>query len=166
MRRTLWSRLVALNQPLPVKESLRYVDYLIADRQIAQAHEAWQQLVRLTPALRRYQSSQNQIVNGGFEEDILNDGFDWRYDGRSGVTITIDVSEPHSGARALAIAFEGSPPDAGLYQLISVEPNTHYHLSINVKAEGLVGVQYVGIAAVGVVQREPWTVTRRSFFAY
>jgi len=137
---TLWSRLVALNQPLPVKESLRYVDYLIADRQIAQARDAWQQLVRLTPALRRYQSSQNLIVNGGFEEDILNDGFDWRYDGRSGVTITIDISEPHTGARAIAIVFDGSPPDAGLYQLISVEPNTRYRFSINVKAEDLVGV--------------------------
>lgn len=156
---TLWSRLVALNQPLPTKESLRYVDYLIADRQIRQAREAWQQLIRLNPALRRYESSPNLMVNGGFEEEILNQGFDWHYEGRTGVKVAIDVSEPHTGTRALAISFEGSPSDAGLYQLTPVEPNTRYRFSVQVKAEDVEGINGPQLALNDVINGYSYVLT-------
>jgi hypothetical protein len=80
----------------------------------------------------------NLVVNPGFEQKILNGGFDWLYRPNPHVGLTIDTREFHSGARSLSIAFDGqNPPDAGIFQLVPVKPNTDYAFSAAYKTEDM-----------------------------
>jgi hypothetical protein len=70
------------------------------------------------------------MVNGNFDLDVLNDGLDWHYEKQSGVQLTLDPSDFHGGRRSLSIAFDGPGiSDAGIYQLVPVQPNTEYEFS-------------------------------------
>ena len=87
----------------------------------------WRQATSLLGLNAYLPSSNNLIVNGDFHLDVLNGGFDWQYRKQSNVSLTLDTSEFHSGPRSLAIGFDGPGVDeAGIFQLVSVEPNTAY----------------------------------------
>ena len=75
-------------------------------------------------------SRENLIVNGGFEENLLNGGFDWWYESNPHAALAIDTSEFHGGTRSLSVTFDGqNAPDAGIVQFIPVKPNTEYEFS-------------------------------------
>jgi hypothetical protein len=83
-------------------------------------------------------SAGNMVVNGGFEEKILNMGFDWRYVEAPHVVIGVDTDQFHGGRRSLSIAFDGGAvTDAGITQLISVDENTTYNFSAYAKADDI-----------------------------
>jgi len=108
-------------------------------RQGAAAQQAWRQLASLDPSLSPYLASpSNLVVNGGFEEKILDGGFDWIYVAKPHVDVAIDTSEFHSGARSLSISFDGrNPGDAGIYQFIPVKPNTEYKFTAAYRTEDI-----------------------------
>ena len=69
-------------------------------------------------------------VNGDFNLDVLNGGFDWQYQRQSSVALTLDPSDFHSGHRSLLVNFDGPGiSDAGIRQFIAVQPNTPYEFS-------------------------------------
>jgi hypothetical protein len=71
---------------------------------------------------------------------VINGGRDWQYEKQPGVTLTLDPSEFHTGRRSLLIAFDGPGiTDAGIYQLIPVQPNTSYTFSAYYKNGELEG---------------------------
>jgi hypothetical protein len=117
-----------------------YVKYLIDRQEILQAHQAWRQAARLCN-LSGYQTSpENLVVNGDFRLPVLNGGFDWLYEKSSDVLLTLDPTELHSGHRSLSIVFDSHGiEDAGIRQLIPVDPNTTYEFSAYFKAQGLQG---------------------------
>ena len=126
----VWTRLIQAPQPFEARHAYSYISYSIQHKEVDQAVQAWQQTaVRfgLTPYLP---SASNLVVNGGFNLNVLNAGFDWQYQKQQGVNLTLDPTDPHSGRRSLEIAFNGPGiNDAGIYQYVAVQPNTAYDFS-------------------------------------
>jgi carbohydrate binding protein with CBM4/9 domain len=135
----VWSHLIALNQEFSTKLAFPYFRFLLAKQEVASAQTAWQQAAAVNRSLKAYlPSRENLIVNGGFEENILNGGFDWLYQSNPHVTLAIDTSDFSSGTRSLSIAFDGqNPGDAGISQFIPVKPNTDYEFTAEYRAEEL-----------------------------
>ena len=135
----VWDHLIGLNETFPSKLAFPYFRLLINKQEVEPAQKAWRQLADLDPWLKSYLSSpQNLIVNGGFEENMLNGGFDWWYELNSHAALAIDDSESFSGTRSLSVTFDGqSARGAGILQFIVVKPNTDYEFSAECKTEDL-----------------------------
>jgi len=173
----VWNRLIALKQPFAIRSALPYFRFLLEQREVAAAELGWQQLATLNPDLSPYlASASNRVVNGGFEEKVLDGGFDWTYLPRAHVDVAIDTSEFHSGTRSLSITFDGqNPGDAGIYQLIPAKPNTQYQFSAAYRTEDLLTASgprlsisdaYSGISYVlsdDVMGSTPWRVQQLQF---
>jgi tetratricopeptide (TPR) repeat protein len=136
----VWTRMVRFQRPVETHHVFDYIRYLIKRREVAPAQRAWQQAASLCD-LSQYQSSQqNLVVNGDFSLPVLNGGFDWLYEKSPDVALALDSTELHSGHRSLSIVFDSRGiEDAGIRQLIPVEPNTKYEFSAYFKSEGLEG---------------------------
>jgi tetratricopeptide (TPR) repeat protein len=155
----VWRHLIALKQPFPVQLAFPYFDYLLSQGEAARVSEAWEQLATADPDLRAYVPADDQIVNGGFELDLLNGGLDWRYLPKSGVTAIIDINRAHSGKRSLAINFTGAPEDAGVYQFVPVRANTHYEFSGFMMAEDLETVSPPRFSLLGMRENRPYVLS-------
>jgi len=136
----VWTQMVRLQHPVETRHVFDYVRYLVDRREVAHARQAWRQAAKLSD-LSAYQSSpENLVVNGDFSLPVLNGGFDWLYEKSSDVALALDATESHSGHRSLSIAFDSRGiEDAGIRQLIPVEPNTRYEFSAYFKSQGLEG---------------------------
>ena len=135
----VWNRLVGLHQPFSPELALPYFRLLIVKQEVEAAKAAWQQLSTVDPSLQPYlPSHENLVVNGGFEENPLNGGFDWWYVPNPHAALAIDTSEFHSGTRSLSVTFDGqSSPDAGIFQFIPVKPGTVYEFSTESRTEDI-----------------------------
>ena len=136
----VWARMVEFQRPVETHHIFEYVRYLIKRREVAQAQQAWRQAASLSD-LSQYQAShENLVVNGDFNLPVLNGGFDWLYEKSPDVSLSLDSTELHSGHRSLSIVFDSrGMEDAGIRQLVPVEPNTKYEFSAYFKSAGLEG---------------------------
>ena len=136
---TVWTRLIGLGQTFSAKSALSFFGLLIAKQEVTVAKTAWQQLSIADPSLQRYlPSSENLVVNGGFEENMLNGGFDWWYQPHPQAALSIDTSESHSGTRSLSVTFDGhSVPGAPVFQFVPVKPGTSYEFSAQLRTEDI-----------------------------
>jgi len=134
-----WSRLVALQQPFDPQLATPYLEYLIAQHDVGPARAAWNDLGRIDPGFQPYLSSAgNLVANRGFEEKILNMGFDWRYKVNPHVTLAQDAEQFHGGSRSISVTFDGQAVvDTGLSQLIVVDVNSRYNFSAYVKTDDI-----------------------------
>jgi len=86
--------------------------------------------------------SRTIIYDGGFEAALRVDevGFGWRISHEPGVSLSVDASQPQSGARSLRVDFDGnSNPGAPIVsQLILAEPATRYKLSFAARTQKIV----------------------------
>ncbi len=135
----VWNHLIALNQEFPTKLAFPYFRFLIEKQEVAAAQTAWQQLAGVNRSLQPYlPSRENLIVNGGFEENVLNGGFDWWYESNPHAALAIDTSEFYSGTRSLSVTFDGqNPADAGILQFVVVKPHTEYEFSAESRTEDI-----------------------------
>jgi hypothetical protein len=135
----VWNHLIALNQEFSTKLAFPYFRFLIAKQEVAAAQTAWQQLAGVNRSLQPYlPSPENLVVNGGFEENLLNGGFDWWYESNPHAALAIDTSEFHSGTRSLSVTFDGqSVSEAGIVQFIVVKPHTDYAFSAESRTEDI-----------------------------
>src|ERR1700758_166779 len=135
----IWNRLIALQQPFSAAPALPYFRLLIAQRQVDAAKSAWQQLAKVDPSLEAYRPSRdNLVVNGGFEENLLNGGFDWWFQSYSHAVLAIDTNEFRTGTRSLSVTFDGqSVPGPQLLQFIPVKPNTSYEFSAESRTQDI-----------------------------
>jgi tetratricopeptide (TPR) repeat protein len=135
----VWNQLIALNQQFSTKLAFPYFRFLIAKQEVAAAQSAWQQLAGVDRSVQPYlPSPTNLVVNGGFEENVLNGGFDWWYESNPHATLAIDTSYFFNGTRSLEITFDGrNPADAGIFQFIPVKPNTDYEFSAESRTEDI-----------------------------
>jgi tetratricopeptide (TPR) repeat protein len=136
----VWQRIFSIHQPIERRYLFEYIRYLILEHDVEQASLVWQQAGKLA-ALEAYQpSSENLLVNGDFSMDILDGGFDWVHRDVKGSSLALDPTEMHSGARSLRIVLDGPGiSDAGIAQLVPVEPGTAYEFSGFYKAQDLDG---------------------------
>jgi len=155
----VWSQLIALKRPFPVTLAFPYFDFLLSQGKSAQVEEAWRQSAVANPDFSSYVPSDNRIVNGGFELELLNGGLDWRYSPQPGASVVIDDQHAHSGSRSLAITFEGTPVDSGVVQLVPARHNTRYQFSGFMMAENLETVSPPRLAIFGVNRNEPYLLT-------
>jgi len=157
----VWSHLIGLHQSFSTNLAFPYLRFLIAKQEVAAAQTSWRQLAALDPSLQPYLPSvENLIVNGGFEENILDGGFDWWYESRPHVILAIDTNEFHSGTRSLSVTFDGqSASEAGISQLIPVEPNTDYEFSAEFRAEELETASGPRFAIADAYTSAPYVLT-------
>jgi tetratricopeptide (TPR) repeat protein len=136
----VWERMFSSQQPVSHGHLFDYMRHLIAHREVPQAALVWQQAASLS-GLAAYQgSSENLLVNGDFSLEILNGGFDWLHQKVRGVNLALDPNETHSSSRSLRIVFDGPGiEDAGIRQLVPVEPGTNYEFSGFYKAQDMDG---------------------------
>jgi tetratricopeptide (TPR) repeat protein len=126
----VWNQVTAEGRPFDPKLAFPYVQYMLAQKQVAGAQEIWKQLAAVNPGFAPYLPYPGMMVNSGFEQDILNAGFDWRYQQVPHVSLALDASEARGGKRALAINFDGGPVgDLGFWQLVPVQPGTTYEMT-------------------------------------
>jgi tetratricopeptide (TPR) repeat protein len=136
----VWERIISLQQPIERRFLFDYLRHLFAEHNPSQAARVWQEAATLSGLAAYQPTAANLVVNGDFSLDILNGGFDWSYQKTSAVSLAIDPLESHSGSRSLRIVFQGQGiEDAGIRQLVSVDPNTTYQFSAYYKAQGMDG---------------------------
>ena len=133
----IWDRLFQLRLPVDYHQALFYISDLLSEGNTDTAERVRDQLAVLTPEFAKYASSDSLVVNGSFELEVLNGGFDWRLEHRPGTSLAIDTSQFVDGSRSLEISFDGRTPDAGIYQLVPVNPAREYTASAWVRSEEL-----------------------------
>jgi tetratricopeptide (TPR) repeat protein len=157
--RTVWHSLAQLHQPIDRKGALSYFDYALSRQDIDEAGTVWNDLLRSNHQLQPYAASDDLIVNGGFEETILNGGFDWRYQPSPSLTISVDDSTVHSGLRSLVVDFNGRSQHPGVFQLVPVQADTEYVFSGYMKAEGLDGANGPRFTIGDVLNKKSYAMT-------
>jgi hypothetical protein len=134
-----WGHLIGLRQPFPPKLAFPYFQLLLAKQEVPAANTAWQQLAQVDQEIQPYlPSRENLIVNGGFEENLLNGGFDWWYESNPHAALALDTDRFYGGTRSLSVTFDGrNAPDAGIAQLIPVKPDTDYEFSAESRTQDI-----------------------------
>jgi len=129
----VWNALIQSHQTFERRYAYEYFQFLIRQKEVDQAVMVWQQTANSFDLGQYLPSSSNLIVDGSFKLPVLNAGFDWQHQKQDGVQLTLDSNDTHSGprvGRSLMITFDGpGVVDAGMYQLIALEPNTTYSFS-------------------------------------
>jgi hypothetical protein len=135
----VWARLVQLEPKIFLQEVHPLFEALIAKRQIAQAQRVWNQALTLAGVERPPAVQGSLIWDGGFEKDVLDIGFAWRFRPVPGIKIGLDENEKHSGGRALGVRFTGAEnvAYADACQYVAVEPGTSYRFSAWMRAEAV-----------------------------
>lgn len=123
----VWNALMKTHEKFEARYAYDYIRYLVQNKEVDQAVSVWQQTTERLGLTDYLPSRGNLVVNGNFSMSVLNAGFDWQYQKQSSVTLTLDDRDAHGGRRSLLIAFDGPGIlDAGIYQLVAVQPNTKY----------------------------------------
>ncbi|HUK25575.1 MAG TPA: carbohydrate binding domain-containing protein [Terriglobales bacterium] len=136
----VWGRLAALHEPVERRYIFAYVRSLLLDKEVDQAKMVWRQAATLSDLSAYEPTSSNLVVNGSFSLDILNGGFDWFYDRSPQVGLLLDPTQAHLGSRSLLISFDAQTiNDAGIRQVVPVEPNTGYEFSSYYRAQDIEG---------------------------
>jgi len=126
----VWAAMIAVPDSFEQRYAYNYIQYLLDHKDVDQARLVWQQAAPRFGLSSYLPTRNNLIVNGDFNLDVLNGGFDWQYQRQSSVTLTLDPSDFHSGHRSLLINFDGpGVSDAGIRQFIAVQPKTLYEFS-------------------------------------
>ncbi len=148
-----WERLAQLHEKFQNRYLYDQVHYLIDARRPDAAMSAWEQTADTLGLSAYLPTEDNLVVNGDFSLDILNGGFDWTYENRTGVEPLLDPSEFHQGHRSLSLNFEGPGiSDAGIQQLIPVHGATTYDFSAYYKSK-----EFEGAGGPQIVLRDAYT---------
>ena len=136
----VWQKMYSLQQPIRSLSLFEYIRELIARQEPDDASRVWRQAANMADLSAYQPSPENLLVNGDFSLEILDGGFDWMHQKTRGVALALDPSETHSSPRSLRIVFDGPGiDDAGIRQMVSVEPNTTYEFSGFYKASEMDG---------------------------
>jgi len=136
----VWDRLMQTHQSFERQASYSYIRYLIQHKEVDQAVLVWQQSASLFGLSSYLPLSSNLVVNGNFDLEVLNAGFDWQYQKQASVHLALDPTESHEGHRSLSINFDGPGiTESGIYQFVAVQPNTNYHFTAYYKSGEMEG---------------------------
>jgi tetratricopeptide (TPR) repeat protein len=157
----LWTYFIALHKRSPAKASFIYLDSLLEQHRVADAVRAWRELPIISPEIRNYlPQNGNLVINPGFEQKILNGGFGWRITLLDKVTAESTTEDTFKGEHSLAVTFDtGTTGTAGILQLIPVEPNAPYSLSLAYKTEQLEGAHGISVVISDACTGQPLTAT-------
>jgi len=156
--RVVWNRLLALNQKVPLREMVGYIELLFRRKQGHEARQAWMQAVSIMQDPPPPDPPGSLVWDGGFESAYAGGGFAWRFQASSRDTqIALDRSEKHSGAQSLRILFAGREnlnfSDGCNY--IAPEPGRKYLLTAWVKTQSLTSSEGIRLQIVPYDVNEP-----------
>jgi tetratricopeptide (TPR) repeat protein len=123
----IWSHLAALPQKFPIEKLFPFFEEMIRENRAEDALRMWNQALGVC-GVPHDQARDQLVFNGGFENDILNGGLDWRLNPSLGMAVEYDTAVRHGGLRSLRMDFNGgfnldlSEPA----QFVPVEPERLY----------------------------------------
>lgn len=126
-----WKRLLNDRLPFEPRASFGYLGMLMKYGRANELVAAWDALAGRFPAVIPARRPANLIINGDFEDAILNGGLDWQILQVEGVEAQVDALVAFSGARALRVSFDGSQNFEYFHvlQYVPVQPGTRYRLT-------------------------------------
>lgn len=134
----MWTRLLKLNQPVAMSDAIDLINDLVSEGRINEAHHVWQEALQRS-AWPDSASGTSVLFNGGFEQDVLNGGFDWRELPVNGASYYLDSSVLHSGHRSLRITFDGAANIhfQHIFQYVYVASHQRYQFLAYLRTEGI-----------------------------
>jgi hypothetical protein len=137
--RDVWKQIVAGSEQFRPVDVAYYLQTLVAFRP-EQAYQVWNDLRAkgVIPPTDR-QTRQNLVINGDFEQPVLNLGFDWTLAQSEAAVISIDQTNFHSPSHAVLVQFSGKQNVffQNFAQIVKVEPNRAYRLQGFMRTEGI-----------------------------
>jgi len=116
-----------------------YLDVLLNRGLGGPAREVWSDLQKLGVIHADPDSKENYVFNGDFEEPTSDSGLDWRLPDVAYATVDLVQDRPQHGQRCMRVDFGEGHNDTYLlaYELVPVDPNSHYLLTAQVRSEGI-----------------------------
>ena len=117
---------------------ISYVNFLITSGLYDQADAVWKDITGKIEGMTKDVHAQ-LLWNYGFENELLNGGFDWRIREAEGVNVFLDESVHMTGRRSLGVLFDGkhNPDIAFASQIVRITPGTGYLLRGSIKTDAL-----------------------------
>jgi tetratricopeptide (TPR) repeat protein len=136
---SVWNRVLELGKSFPMKQAVPFVDELIRENRLSEAEKVWGQALVATNWPRDANTDGSLVFNGGFEQDFLNGGFDWRVLQQPDISYSFDNTVAHSGKRSLRIEFDGNENlnFQHVFQYVPVRSETNYRLTAYLKTENI-----------------------------
>jgi len=160
--KAVWKRLGRIpGETPPLNLMLSYVDLMISQKEIPEAHAAWA-ITLASKGLADPKASENLIWNSGFERpETLGKGFDWGLESVAGAEAGIDHDTFNEGSRSLKIAFDGTQnvDFSGVSQVVRVKPGTRYVLGGYIRTRGVTTASGVRIEAVDLLDGKVYGAT-------
>jgi tetratricopeptide (TPR) repeat protein len=159
----VWALLMKLHPHLDLRDSNGLIDGLLQRNLVPEAKSVWDQTVAASGISPPPGPPGSLIWDGGFESNLINAGFTWRYvPFAEGVQIGRDSSEKHSGNFSLRLTFNGlrNVDFHEVCQFIPVQPSTSYRFSAWVQTRSLStdqGVRFLLHSANGSAGSDQWT---------
>lgn len=175
---TVWNRALARGISMPMPQAVPLVNGLIGQNRLTEAERAWRQALLASRWPRDPGQAALLVFNGGFENEIVNGGFDWREIPAEGVTYARDSLVADSGSSSLRIDFSGrtNVDFRNVFQLVPVEPGGRYQFSAWLRTEGIStdqGIRFqivdpqnpsaVLVLTPNTVGTNPWTFVQSVF---
>jgi tetratricopeptide (TPR) repeat protein len=135
----VWKRIVAHGPSFPASEAFSLLDMLMETGHAGDARTVWTQALSAARIPANADSTRSLIWNGGFEQDLLDGGFDWRVSPAEGAKMGWDEQMVHSGRRSLRIDFDGTAnvDFQNIRQYLPVQPSTRYRFTAFLHTEDL-----------------------------
>ncbi len=135
----VWGRLRKLNQPFAMASTIELVNELIREDHMRDARDVWKEALQATGWPHSTGDDASVIFNGGFEQDFLNGGFDWRESRADGASYAFDDGVSHTGRRSLRVSFDGAANInfQNIFQYAAVEPRHRYRFAAFFRTEGI-----------------------------
>ena len=135
----IWERIAAHRSSSPVSQALPLLDMLVETRHADDARKVWVQALSVAGIPAEAGPYSGLVWNGGFEQEFLNGGFDWRVSPAEGAQMGWDEQILHSGRRSLRVDFDGSAnvDFQNVWQYVLVQPATRYRFVAFFRAQDL-----------------------------
>jgi hypothetical protein len=136
----VWERIAGESETYSPNRAALYFDSLIGAKQLRDAERVWNDLLRKNVIHAQYtRQESNLLLNGSFEEDFLNMGFDWRISSTDGVAAGRDQTTFHSPGHSLIVLFDAKQNvfSRNVWQFVPVKPGHAYRLRGFIKTEGI-----------------------------
>ena len=135
----VWKRIAAHHDSFPAADAFPLLDMLIATGHVDEARVVWNQALQAAGVPRESDAGGSLVWNGGFENEPLDGGFDWRFFPIEGAEMRWDEEDLHSGRRSLRVDFDGKTnvDFENVWQYVPVSPSTSYRFSAFFRTEDL-----------------------------
>jgi hypothetical protein len=129
---------------------IKYVNFLISNGLYDEAWTTWKDITGRLEVIEKDDDT-SLVWNQGFENEILNGGFDWTISKAEGANVFLDDSVRMSGNRSLGVSFDGlhNPDVTVARQLTRVKPSSKYRLKGYVRTDSLTTANGIFLSVFG-----------------